>query len=99
MPILNDFRKTKEIVLPSFPDSKVVIWSGILFGDLSSFSPGDDVKHALDLLPKLIKEWNFTEPFGASLLITGKSLGLLPIEDIGFLMNEIKAFAAAQKKT
>ncbi|HBX15910.1 MAG: hypothetical protein UV20_C0009G0016 [Candidatus Magasanikbacteria bacterium GW2011_GWA2_42_32] len=99
MPILKDFRQIKEISLPSYQDSKIIIYSGLLFGDAINLEIGDEIKYTLKILPKLIKEWNFVDEENQPIPIDENSLKLFGMKDIEFLITEIQNFVAAQKKT
>lgn len=87
-----EIRKTKEIVLPSYSDSKVVIYDGVLIGDLIGVEEiKNDTERGLALLVNLIKEWNFTDNEDKPLPINRETIGLLPLEDINVLMIETSA--------
>lgn len=99
MPVLKDYRQTKEITLPSFPESKVVIYSGVLVADSLSFKgSGTEAENALAILPRVIKSWNFTKEDGSEMPIDISSLSLLPTQDVTFIMEAFVAFSNEQKK-
>ncbi|HEX5429855.1 MAG TPA: hypothetical protein VFX17_02115 [Patescibacteria group bacterium] len=104
MPVLQDFRNTKLIVLPSYPDSKVEIFDSLLVGELAKFSGrkiGTDEERfelGLDVLPKLIKSWNFTDESGQPLLITKENLSFLKKDDIEYITSEVTKFLGENKK-
>lgn len=93
-----ELRQTKEIVLPSHSDSKVVIYDRILIGDLIDIEKiENDTERGIALLVKLIKEWNFTDEEDKLLPINRETIGLLPIEDINLLMVETSASLGKKK--
>lgn len=99
MPILSDFRKTKEISLPTYPDSKIIIYSGVLIGDALTQGPDESELHySLRALPVIIKEWNFTNEQGEPLPINDKTLGLLRAEELTYLILEMQKFIDGEKK-
>jgi hypothetical protein len=100
MPILKDFRPVKIIELPSYPDSKVEVVDSLLVGELVAMNPDEKnpIKVAMDVLPKLIKSWNFTDEEGKALAITAENLGFLKPDDVQFLLEQIKIADAQGKK-
>lgn len=100
MPKLTDFRQTKIVSLPSFPDSKVEIYDSILVKDAKSlsFEGKDPIKHILEALPLFIKSWNFTDEKDQPMPITKENLDFLRIEDLQLLADEIKKFSDEGKK-
>lgn len=99
MPILSDFRKTKELTLPSYPESKVIIYSGILFKDATAQGPDeDDFKYSLRILPRFIKEWNFTDEKNEPLPVSEDNISKLKTDDITYLILEMQKFIESEKK-
>lgn len=100
MPILKDFRQTKVITLPSYPDSKVEIYDSLLVGQLANFDVNNKnmVALTIDALPQFIKSWNFTNSDGKDLPITRENLNFLQDVDAKFLIETIAAFAKELKK-
>ena len=98
MPVLKDFRQSKELTLPNYPDSKVVILSGVLFGDAVGMDYKNDVEYVIKILPKLIKEWNFVDEQGNKMPIDGEHLQLLNTDDVEYLVTEIQKFVEEVKK-
>ncbi len=100
MPILKDFRHFKEITLPSFEDSKVVIYHSLLAKDvdLAIDLQNGKVSQILLVLPKLIKEWNFTDEAGVVLPITPENVNLIPQDDLIYIIEQVKEFAEDIKK-
>lgn len=99
MPKITDFRKTKSISFPSYPDSEVVIYSGILFGQAMDIDLSDKEKYIMKALPKFIQSWNFTNENNEALPIDLTSLGKFSADDIAFLITEITKFITEEKKT
>lgn len=100
MPILKDFRQTKVITLPSFPDSKVEIFDSLLVGDMSGINYGDGNQLALAVqaIPRFIKSWNFTDENGKDLPINEESIKFLKEADAKFLLDSITEFNREIKK-
>lgn len=104
MPALKDFRRTKEIELPSFPGSKVVIYDSILMRDMmdldSTELSGDSSKAqvAFAKLPLFIKSWNFTDEADKPLDITTENLSFLRMDDATYLLQQIQQFSEEAKK-
>lgn len=96
MPKLIDIRKTKEITLPSYTGSKIVIYDSVIMRD--SFKVLDGKDNPLRLLQFMIKEWNFTDDNDKILPINEDSFGLLKAEDATFLVQEITKFTEESKK-
>lgn len=101
MPVLKDIRQTKELELPSFPGSRVVIYSGILALDFSKIvkSTATELENMMALLPKIVKEWNLTKEDGSPYPIEAEALNLLPVADLEHLMTSWLAFSEEQKKS
>lgn len=100
MPVLKDYRVTKEISLPSFPDSKVEIFDSLLVGQMANFDQAEknQIVMSMKLLPKFIKSWNFTDESGATLEINEANIGFLKEADAVYLFEQITQFAAESKK-
>lgn len=100
MPILKDFRQTKTITLPSFPDSKVEIFDSLLVGDLSklNYSEGNQFSLTIEALPFFIKSWNFTDEEGKELPINSDNLKFLKEADAKTLLDGIVEFNRELKK-
>lgn len=60
---LTDTRQTKTIELPSFPGSKVELYSQLLVGDQRQMMSveGDQLTKSLHGILKCIKSWNFSD--------------------------------------
>ena len=102
MAILKDFRSTKTLTLPNFPGSSVEIYSGVIFGDIKdgllSQSTGDIIAKFVELIPLIIKSWNFTDEEGKDLPITKENINKLGVTDIEFLAKEFTELVKEQKK-
>jgi len=97
--VFGDVRKVKEIELPSFTGSKIVVYSSLLVGDLD----GIDLTSKADILgikslPKMIKSWNFVDEAGKPIEINEASIKKLPAVDVGFMVEEIVKMSASEKK-
>jgi hypothetical protein len=93
-------RTTKEVKLPNC-GATIVIYGSLLVGDLNDIDfTKKDVKNGIITVQKLIKSWNVfageNEP--EPLPITEENVNKLPADDLNFLMNQVEAFATAQKK-
>lgn len=100
MPILKDFRTTKVITLPSFPDSKVEIFDSLIVGQMVGMNYKSDnvIEQIIESLPHFIKSWNFTDDKNVELVINRENLNFLKMADLEHLANEIMAFSAEVKK-
>jgi len=99
MPVLKDFRRTKIVNLSKHKGSEVEIYDGLIVGDAMSFNmenPND--KKSLELIPKMIKDWNFTDEQEKKLPINTKSLELFDMESLTELSETINDFATFVKK-
>lgn len=100
MPVLKDFRHTKVVTLPSFPDSKVEIYDSLLVGQMKDVDFGEKniIKLGVKSLPYFIKSWNFTSEGGEVLEINEANLGFLKEEDLIFLVDQLRDYVAEGKK-
>jgi hypothetical protein len=97
--ILKDSRPTKEIELPSYKGSKVVVYPSLLVGDaMMTAKPTDEVQFGMESLTKLIKSWNFVDEKQVDLPITLDNLKILNISDLEYLMKQVTEFALEVKK-
>ena len=93
MVVLKDQRKTIEVSLPSFSGSKVILYDGMLFGDLAELdSAKTDIERGLLSLKLLIKDWNFTDEAGKKLDVTIETLKLFPFQDLTLMLEKISDF-------
>jgi len=98
--IFKDVRKIIEVILPSFPDSKILLYEGLLFGQVNELDNDklNQVEKGVLSLKYLIKEWNFTDKDGKELPITIETLNQFPAEDLAFLLEKVHAFFTKEKK-
>lgn len=97
--VLKDVRKTIELALPSFPESKIVLYDGIRFSEMREIQKmKDDFERGLLLLQCLIKEWNFTDENGQVLEVNSKNLNQLPLKDLQVLMEKAREILEAGSK-
>jgi hypothetical protein len=89
--IFSDIRKTISVSLPSYPESEVIMYESLLFGEVSQMnkSTGDDADKGLLSLQFLIKEWNFTNELGEKLPVSVEVLNSFSVEDITFLLKTV----------
>lgn len=100
--VLKDIRKTIEITLPSFPESKVVLYNSLLFGDMKEIEEmKDDLGKGILTLKFMIKSWNFTSEDGKALEVNETNLNILPIEDLTLMLNKVGEYfkETAEKKS
>lgn len=92
-PILKDFRTVKTIKLPSYPDSEVELYDGLLFKDAALIgklqSKPDDISIIAEVMAKAIKSWNFVDEQEQPLPVTRENVEKLKVEDVIFLANAI----------
>lgn len=100
MPVLKDFRQTKELTLPSYPDSVIVVYDSLLVGDYRGVNVNEtnQIEQGIELLPRFIKSWNFTDENEVLLPINKESILFFTANDLQFLMNEIQKFGREVKK-
>lgn len=97
--ILKDYRPVKEIELPSYKGSRLLVYPSLLVSDMmSGIRNTNEIQFSLDSLVKLIKSWNFVDENQKELPITSENVGILNVSDLEFLMKEITAFALEVKK-
>lgn len=99
--IKKDFRKSKEITLPA-SGLTIEIYNSILVGEIGDIQKTEDsFENSVNILVKCIKSWNLygaetdTEP----LPINRENLNSIPVADVEYLLTEMNAFIAEQKKT
>jgi len=99
MPVLKDFRRTKKISLSKHEGSEIEIYDGIIVKDAMGFNlENPQNANSLELIPKMIKDWNFTNEKEEKLPINMESLELLDMESLTELTNTINEFANLVKK-
>ena len=92
--IFSDNRKTISISLPSYPESEVIMYESLLFGQVSQLNKvvGDDTDKGLLSLQFIIKDWNFTDENGVKLPVTVENLNKFSVEDITVLLKTVSDF-------
>jgi|TARA_Y100000310_G_scaffold270565_1_gene284471 hypothetical protein len=103
--ILQD-RAIKKITLPEC-GAEVEVYASILAVDLQGVSMknlegnDDNISDAIKLLSRLIKSWNIFagENDDAPREVNEENIGLLPIQDLTFLLTELQSFVASEKKS
>jgi len=99
MPVLKDFRQTKVISLPSWPDSKVEIYDSVLVRDAKGLNMNpNNLQSIIEGIPYLIKSWNFTDEDGKTLEINFENMGFFKADDVQYLSEQVVAFNKEVKK-
>ncbi|MHA1329842.1 MAG: hypothetical protein ACTSR2_02080 [Candidatus Hodarchaeales archaeon] len=94
-----EVRKTIELSLPSYPDSKVILYDRVLAGGMERILKAkDDFERGLITLQEIIKDWNFVDEEGKKLEVTMDNLRKLPIEDLNFLLEKVRGFFTQDEK-
>jgi len=98
--IFKDVRKTIEVSLPSFPESKVVLYESLLFGQVNELNDEKlkEIDKGILSLKHLVKEWNFTNEKGEDLSVTIETLNQFPVEDLTFLLEKVSDFFTKEQK-
>ena len=99
MPTLNRERETKKVTLEDDDNGELEIYTDVLIGDViglvdNDISEGDKM---IQLLPKLIKSWNYTEEDGSPTPITGENIQRLTAKSLSKL-TEFLNFQEDAKK-
>ena len=103
--VLGD-RLTKKVILPKCK-AEVEIYASIIAQDMGAFDlkklqdkNSNNISDAIDFLTKLIKSWNIygNKDDEKPREITIETVGLLPVEDLTFLFNELQTFVTSEKK-
>ena len=98
--VLKDFRLTKVIELPGYPESQVEIYDSLLLLDMVGYNTDEKkfIETMVNSLPKFIKSWNFIDEAGSPLPITRENMNFLQPSDAQYLMEQITDFNAQVKK-
>jgi len=100
--LLSDVRQVHKLTLPSYPDSEVEYYDGLLTGQLTEMNKvEDESEKGIKSLEFLIKSWSFVDEAGVALPITMENLKKLPLTDFLTLMdaiNEIMTREDTKKK-
>lgn len=111
MPVLTGIHdKTTKVFLPSYQDTDdpawVEIYDDLSVVDLAAFitTIGDDrPRRMMELVCKVIKDWNFTNAEGKKLPVAVEYVSMLKASDMGEIINKVEEivvkFAAAKKNT
>lgn len=96
---LLDVRKVQKMSLPSYPDSEVEYYDGLLTGQLSEINKlDDDNEKGIKTLEFLIKAWSFVDAAQKPLPITMENLKKLPLKDFMILMDKINEVMAVEEE-
>lgn len=97
--VLKDIRKVNTYELPSFSGSKVVLYDGLLFGDMKKLNDiKEDFERGVQSLLCLLKDWNFVNESGDKVPANRDSLDQLPSNDLTFLLNKVADFFTETEK-
>ena len=98
MPVLDDVRGTKEIVLPK-TGGKVVIYDSFIYGDVYKLQGAEsNPDKQIELAISIIKEWDFTDKDDKKLPIIKENFLKLPAEDVAELVKNLGSFGTDKKK-
>jgi len=100
MPVLKDFRATKVLTVPSFPDSKIEVYNSVLVGDSVNIDWANKNQFEVGIQRLLchIKSWNFVNEDGKPMAVSRENLNFFREDDITYLLGEITKFALETKK-
>jgi len=88
--LLTDVRKVQKLSLPSYPDSEVEYYDGLLTGQLTEINKCEtDEEKGIKTLEFLIKSWSFVDETNNPLPVNIDNLKKLPLTDFMFLMDNI----------
>lgn len=98
--IFKDVRKVISVSLPSYPDSSVELYDGLLFGQVNDLQKEgmSDTDRGILSLQFLIKGWNFVGEDSKQLPITVETLNQFPMNDLTFLLEKVGDFFTLGKK-
>ena len=97
--ILSDIRKVTKVSLPSFPESEVELYEGLLFGQMKELERAkSDMDKGILALQLMIKDWNFVDEKKEKMAVNRESLNKLPMQDLTFLMDKVKVFFSQTEK-
>ena len=87
---LFDPRAIVKLTLPSFPESEVEMYDGLLTGEMKKLTAiGDETDQSVQVLITLMKSWNFTDDDDKPLPITSANILKLPTKDFTFLSKKV----------
>ena len=92
--VFSDNRKTISVSLPNYPDSEIIMYDSLTFGQVSQMnkSAGDDADKGLLSLQFLIKNWNFVDDKGEELPVSLDNLNKFSMDDITILLKKVADF-------
>ena len=98
--IFKDVRKVTSVSLPSYPESTVELYDGLLFGQINQLQKEEtsDTEKGMQSLQFLIKSWNFVDESEKALPITVEALSQFPVADLTFLLEKVGDFFTSGKK-
>lgn len=86
--LLDDRRKIKKVVLPSYPEVEVEMYDKLLYFQVAELDKcTTDSERGIEILRNLIKSWPFVDKEGKVLEVNKENLGKLPVSDIMALLN------------
>lgn len=87
---LFDARKILKINLPSYPDSEIELYDGLLTSEFEKLSDTKkDYDRGILTLQYLIKTWSFVDENDKLLEVSKENLGKLPAKDFTFIMETV----------
>lgn len=87
---LFDTRKIITIALPSYPDSEVELYDGLLTYEFEKLNAVEkDYDRGIETLRFLIKAWSFVDEEEKDLEVTKENLGKLPAKDFTYIMEKV----------
>jgi len=96
---LLDVREVHKMTLPSYPDSEIEYFDGLLTGQLNEINKieGDDEK-GIKTLEFFIKSWSFVDASEKSLPVTIENLKKLPLKDFLALMDAVNKLMGVEEE-
>ena len=95
--LLSDVRKVQKFTLPSYPESEVEYYDGLLTGELTEINKLEsDEEKGIKTLEFLIKTWSFVDESDKPLPVTMSNLKLLPLKDFTALMSVVNELMEAE---
>ena len=87
---LFDTRKIIKIALPSFEESEVELYDGLLTSEFEVLSNLEkDYDRGIETLRFLIKTWSFVDEKDETLEVSKENLGKLPAKDFTYMMEQV----------
>ena len=89
---LIDPRELITIKLPSFPKDEVILYKGLLTYQVNNIvNIKSDYGKGIEILKTMIKSWTFVDAENKELVVSDKTIGLLPAKDFAVLMDHVNA--------